>query len=119
MSAPSTEPRISIHPHPGRVVVRIAGEAVADSDAALCLRETGYAPVYYLPRAHVRASALAPSEHSSHCPHKGDARYWTLAAGADRRADAVWSYEQPHAAVAAIAGYLAFDPQRVDAIEVG
>jgi uncharacterized protein (DUF427 family) len=34
-----------------------------------------------------------------------------------RSTNAVWTYESPYAAVAAIRDYLAFYPHRVDAIE--
>ena len=116
--SPALHP-ITIEPHPGRVVVRLNGAVVADSHAALCLREAGYPPVYYLPRGDVSEAALAPDGHRSHCPYKGDASYWTLRAGGGESVAAAWSYEQPMDTVAAIAGHLAFYPDRVDAIEVG
>jgi Domain of unknown function (DUF427) len=37
--------------------------------------------------------------------------------GGERSTNAVWSYDAPYAAVAAIEGYLAFYPDRVSAIE--
>ena len=117
MKLPSAEHPIVIEPHAGRVVVRLGGEVVADTTAALCLEEGGYPPVYYLPRADLRV-ALSASPRTSHCPYKGEASYWHLAAGGSEAADAAWSYEQPYPAVAAIAGHLAFYPDRVDAIEV-
>ena len=35
----------------------------------------------------------------------------------NRSVNAVWTYEEPYPAVAAIAGHVAFYPDRVDAIE--
>ena len=40
-----------------------------------------------------------------------------FALGGARSTNAVWTYESPYAAVAAIKDYLAFYPDRVDAIE--
>jgi len=109
---------LSIEPCPGRVLVRLHGEVIADSRSALCLREAGYPPVYYLPRADVRDAALQPSSRRSLCPYKGEASYWTLVAGGTSSVDAAWSYEDPLPSMNAIAGCLAFYPERVDAIEV-
>jgi len=39
-------------------------------------------------------------------------------AGGERSVNAVWTYEAPYAAVSAIREYLAFYPDRVDAIKV-
>jgi uncharacterized protein (DUF427 family) len=70
-------------------------------------------------RADVAMGLLTPTAHASHCPYKGDASYFTIAAGGRRADDAVWCYEKPYPAMQEIAGYLAFYPSRVDAIEQG
>jgi uncharacterized protein (DUF427 family) len=57
------------------------------------------------------------SEFPGDCPYKGDCAYFSIPAGGERSINAVWSYEEPSAAVAAIKGHLAFYPDRVDAIE--
>ncbi|MCA8967606.1 MAG: DUF427 domain-containing protein [Planctomycetes bacterium] len=117
MKLPGPEHPITIEPFAGRVVVRLGGEVVADSTSALCLREASYPPTWYVPRADVRAESVRASAHTTYCPYKGDASYWTFVVGDRASADAAWSYEAPYAAVAAIAGHLAFYPDRVDAIE--
>jgi uncharacterized protein (DUF427 family) len=63
--------------------------------------------------------ALARTAHASYCPYKGDASYFSIEAGGRRAENAVWSYEAPFAAVAAIKDHLAFYDEKVDAIEVG
>jgi uncharacterized protein (DUF427 family) len=60
---------------------------------------------------------LARTDHTTYCPYKGDAAYFSIPAGGERSINAVWSYEVPYAAVAVIKDYLAFYPERVDAIE--
>ena len=122
----SSEPRVpgSDHPitiarHPARIVVRSGGVTVADSRDALALREGAYPPVFYIPRKDVDMSKLTRTQHTSHCPYKGDASYYSIAPGGERATNAVWSYESPYPAVAAIRDLLAFYPSRVDAIEEG
>jgi uncharacterized protein (DUF427 family) len=99
---------------PRRVRVVVAGETVADSTRVKLLHETGLMPVYYVPEGDVRSELLEPSEHRTHCPFKGDASYWSIRVGDDRRPDAVWSYPEPLPGAPPLAGYVAF---RWDAID--
>ncbi|AMO99487.1 hypothetical protein CAter282_1603 [Collimonas arenae] len=62
-------------------------------------------------------SLLQRTDHATYCPYKGDCTYFSIPLGGNRSVNAVWSYETPHAAVAAIKDHLAFYPDRVDAIE--
>jgi uncharacterized protein (DUF427 family) len=64
-------------------------------------------------------AALTRSEHTTHCPYKGDASYYSIQAGGERSRDAVWTYEAPFEAMAQIKGYVAFYPDRVDEIRRG
>ncbi len=113
---PGPDHPITIAPHPKRVVVRVAGRTVADSRAALALREASYPVVFYIPRADADLSLLARTDHTTYCPYKGNCSYFSIPAGGDRSKNAVWSYEAPYPAVAAIRGHLAFYPGRVDEI---
>ena len=113
---PGPDHPITIETNPARVVVTVAGRTIADTHNALTLREAGYAPVQYIPLADVDRSQLQPSDHVSYCPFKGDASYYTLPAGGERSVDAVWTYREPFAAVAAIKDHVAFYPDRVDSI---
>jgi uncharacterized protein (DUF427 family) len=49
-------------------------------------------------------------------PYKGDCAYFSIPSGGERAINAVWTYEAPYDAVAAIRNHLAFYPERVDAI---
>jgi uncharacterized protein (DUF427 family) len=109
---------ITIEPTSGRVIVTVAGKTVADTRSALTLREAAYPAVHYIPRSDVDMSLLERSDTSSYCPYKGDAAYFSVVVGDDRRPDAIWTYEDAFAAVAGIDGYLAFYPDRVDSIDV-
>ena len=61
-------------------------------------------------------SMLERTEHATYCPYKGECSYYSIPAGGERSVNAVWTYEKPYDAVAEIAGYVAFYPNRVDAI---
>jgi uncharacterized protein (DUF427 family) len=117
MKVPGPDHPITITPNPAHVVVSVAGRVVADTRAALTLREAAYRPVQYIPRADVDMSLLARTGHATYCPYKGDCAYYSIPLGGERAVNAVWSYEAPFPAVAAIKHYVAFYPNRVDAIE--
>lgn len=117
MKIPGPDHPIAIAPSPQRVRVSFNGRVVADTDRALTLREAGYPPVHYIPRADIDMALLEPTAHATHCPYKGDASYFSLKADGRVSENAAWSYEAPYPAMAAIAEHLAFDPSRVDAIE--
>ena len=115
---PGPDHPITITPTPKRVVVTVGGRVVADSRAALTLQEAAYPAVQYVPRADVDMSLLERTAHATWCPYKGDCAYFSVPAGGERAANAVWTYEQPYDAVAAIRDHVAFYPDRVDAIEL-
>ncbi len=104
----------TFRPHPHRVQARVGGVTVADSEVAMVLEETRLAPVYYFPREHVRMDLMRRTDHRTHCPFKGNARYWTLALGDRQVHNILWSYEEPVAEATAIAGYVAFYTDLVD-----
>jgi uncharacterized protein (DUF427 family) len=114
---PGPDHPITIAPNARRVVVTVAGRIVADSGEALTLREASYPPVHYIPRKDVDMALLERTDHETYCPYKGDCAYYSIPAGGERSINAVWTYEAPYPAVAAIRDHLAFYPDRVDAIE--
>lgn len=105
--------RITLTPHKGPVRVVWKGQVVAQTDRALDLSEADYPVVVYVPRDAADMRFFEKTAHHTHCPHKGDASYFTLHAGPTRAENVVWSYETPFEAVTAIAGHLAFYPQHV------
>jgi uncharacterized protein (DUF427 family) len=92
-----------------------AGRTVAETTSAQRVLETSQPPAFYLPPDDVDLSLLVASSTRSWCEWKGTASYVDLAVpGAPLVADAGWRYDQPTASFEAIAGHLAFYPQRVD-----
>jgi len=63
---------------------------------------------HYFPLASVNAALLEPSSHTSVCPWKGTANYYSLKLGEHRNPNAVWYYAEPKAAARQIAGRVAF-----------
>ena len=117
MREPGPDHPITIEPNPHRVRVVLGGFIVAETTRALTLKEAQLPPVQYIPREDAQMDLFERTNHASHCPYKGDAVYYTVTAGGLVRRNAAWSYEQPEPAAAAIAGHLAFYPNKVDAIE--
>jgi uncharacterized protein (DUF427 family) len=114
---PGPDHPITIERNPHRVVVKVAGRVVADTREALTLREARYPNVQYVPRKDVDMTLLERTDHDTYCPYKGDCTYYSIPTGGERSINAVWTYEKPYAAVAAIKDHVAFYPDRVDAIE--
>ena len=115
---PGPDHPITIERTSKRVVVKSGGQVIADTSAALTLREASYPAVQYIPRADVDMSKLARTQHATYCPYKGDCSYFSIPGGDEKGTNAVWTYEQPYDAVAQIRGHVAFYPDRVDSIEL-
>ena len=106
--------RVDALPSSRHVVVRIAGEVVADSRAPVVLFETGLPVRYYLPREDVRLDLLDPTDLATGCPYKGTAEYWSSRGGTDVPPNIAWSYPDPVPAVAAVRDRIAFYNEAVD-----
>lgn len=114
---PDQDHPITIDADTRRVIARAGDTLVADTTAALTLREAGYPPVHYIPLDDVVPGTLHPSSTRSHCPYKGDASYYDVVLPDGQRVvDAVWTYPTPHPAMDAIAHHVAFYPDRVQVI---
>jgi uncharacterized protein (DUF427 family) len=84
---------------------------ILDTTRARLLYETGIAPRIYAPLADYTLDVFTRTDHSTHCPFKGDASYWTLGA----LENVLWTYEQPLPEAAFLDGYAALYEKRVDA----
>ncbi|MGZ4201880.1 MAG: DUF427 domain-containing protein [Thermoleophilaceae bacterium] len=93
---------------PRRMRAVLGGETVVDSSRAKLLHEHGHLPVYYFPEEDVRMDLLEPSDHSTTCPWKGEASYWSVRVGDRVAENAVWSYLDPLEDAPPLEGYYAF-----------
>lgn len=99
---------IRIRKAPGNWTVRSGGAVLGESSNALELSEGDYAPVIYFPRQDIATAFLDRTEKTTHCPHKGDASYFSIVTKSQTLENAVWSYEDPLDGVAEIKDHLAF-----------
>ena len=106
--------RIDILPSSRRVRIEVDGVTVADSTNGSFLFETGLPPRYYLPKTDVRMDLLTPTDTVTHCPYKGQARYWNLSVSGKVHEDLVWGYDTPMAESQKVAGLVAFYNEKVD-----
>ncbi|MGH6615715.1 DUF427 domain-containing protein [Sphingomonas sp.] len=118
IKSPGPDHPITITADPSRVQVLVAGKTIADSRNALILQEASYPPVHYIPRADLDLTLVERTTHSSYCPYKGEASYFSIPAGGERSVNAIWTYEAPYGPVAQIRDHVAFYPDRVDQIIV-
>jgi uncharacterized protein (DUF427 family) len=116
---PSARHPITIEPTGTHVTVRVNGEVVAETNSALTLQESTYPAVLYIPFSDVNSDLLRPTDTATYCPFKGDASYYSVVTSAGEVVDdAIWTYKEPYEAVAAIAGHVAFYPDKAE-ISVG
>ena len=101
---------IKIYPAAGTWTVRAAGAVIAETTNALELHEGDYAPVVYFPREDIAMAFLDASDHTSVCPHKGTASYYSIETKNGPIPNAAWSYEAPIESMSKITGHLAFYP---------
>ncbi len=106
---------VHIEESPRHVRVAFGGETVADSKHVMLLREANCLPFYYFPKGDVRMDLLSKTNHSTHCPYKGKASYWTVRVGEKAAENAVWSYLDPFPQCVSIREYMAFEWAKMDA----
>ncbi len=104
---------ITLSPTPGTVTASVDGVEIARSSRVLTMHEGDYPPVQYFPRADVNEAMLKATDHSTHCPFKGQASYWNIAVGDTVLENAVWGYPAPYDEMTQIADYMAFYSDRV------
>lgn len=114
---PGPDHPITIERSPLRVIVKVGDRVIADTTEALGLHESTYPEVLYVPRKDVDMAQLERTTHSTYCPYKGECSYYSIPAGGQKSANAVWTYETPYEAVGAIKEHLAFYKDRVDSFE--
>ena len=108
----------ALEPVPQRITIMLGGVIIADTTRALRVLETHHPPSYYIPAEDITAT-LTPAQGSSFCEWKGSARYFDVKGNDVTARRAAWSYEQPTARFAPIAGHFAFYAGLMEACYVG
>jgi uncharacterized protein (DUF427 family) len=118
MKLPGPDHPITLEPSRKRMRAAFERHVIADTDDAIVLREADYPPAIYFPMEDVEMGFFAKTDPQTHCPYKGDASYWTIYMDGVFAENAVWAYEAPFPAVAALRGRIAFDPKAVEVYEI-
>jgi uncharacterized protein (DUF427 family) len=102
--------RIDIRTTSRHLIVRRGDRVIADTGSPLALYESGFAPRWYVPRGDVDESALAAAQGQTFCPYKGLCSYYDI--GEARRA--AWSYLDAWPEVSRVAGFVSFEPDKIE-----
>ena len=93
-------------------------EVILESDQVVILKEyyDGRAApaVIYFPRSSLSKLNISRTDHSSRCPIKGDASYWSYQ-GAE---SGMWSYENPIQGLDQIKDHFGFDQKKGFSIKI-
>ena len=111
----TSEHVVAIEPCPRKVRVFFGEQLIAESTRVQLMHETNHLPVYYFPMEDVSMPLLSETDETSRCPHKGQARHWTVGIGERRAANAAWNYPTPIEGCPDISGLVAFHWNQMDA----
>ena len=112
------EPRhfMRIVPAGGVRSASVGSTVIAESSEAVIVKEVGrdvYDHVTYFPRSGVSMDALEPIDKTTHCPLKGNTRYFDVVVGGERIGEAAWSYVDTIDVAAELRDLVAFDTSKV------
>ncbi|MER5674512.1 DUF427 domain-containing protein [Pseudonocardia alni] len=107
--------KLLMHPFPRRVRAEFAGRTVLDTRGGFLVHESNLLPVLYVPEADLDQDVLVATDHTTHCPFKGDASYRSLVVGDRTAENAVWHYPEPVAAAPWLRGLAALYWNAADA----
>jgi uncharacterized protein (DUF427 family) len=100
--------RVDVRRSSRPVTVSAGGETIAESQSAMVLSETGVPNRFYFPMDDVRRDVLEPTDESTHCSYKGDARFWSVKVDGKTLENAVFAYTDPFDDARRVAGYVSF-----------
>ena len=106
--------RVELEECSERIRVSLGEQTIADSSKTLRVLETKHEPVVYFPREDVRFDLLDATHHTTFCPFKGEASYWTAHVNDRVEDNVVWGYDDPFEEVAALKDYVSFYVDRVE-----
>jgi len=79
------------------------GATIAESNDTVVIEGN-----HYFPPDSINRDYLEPSDHTSRCPWKGLASYYSLAVNGEVNEDAAWYYPEPSEAASQIKDHVAF-----------
>jgi len=93
----------------GHVKASVDGTTIAESD----VYELVDGNVYFPPAA-IKPEYFTKTSHSTHCPWKGDASYYSIKVGDSELANAAWYYPDTKEKAQHIKDFVAFYKSKVD-----
>ena len=90
---------------------------IADTTKPLKVLESRHQPVWYLPLKDVNVDLLVATEHTTYCPFKGHASYWSIDPAQPQLENSVWGYQEPYVECEPLRNHVAFYTDKV-ALEV-
>jgi uncharacterized protein (DUF427 family) len=107
--------RIDIRQSSRHLTIQRHGTQLGQTERAIVLYESGFAPRWYVPREDIGDDRLTPATRTTFCPYKGICNYYDVA-GVPQ---AAWAYLRPYREVARIDGYVSFEPDKLEVIVDG
>ena len=94
------------------------GTKIVDTHRAKRILETSHPPAYYIPPEDVQMDYFKPTSRHTYCEWKGEASYYTVAAGDKTAPNAAWYYPDPTPGYEDLKDYIALYPGRMDECRV-
>ena len=82
------------------------GTVIAESDETVVVEGN-----HYFPPDSIRADLFSATDHSTVCPWKGTASYYTVTVDGEASENVAWHYPEPKEAAAEIKDHVAFYPK--------
>ncbi len=102
--------RIDIRQSARHVAVSSDGAQLVETDRAIVLYESGFAPRWYVPRGDMAHGLLTSVQRKTFCPFKGICSYYDVGDAPQ----AAWAYLQPYREVNRIDGFVSFEPDKLE-----
>ena len=102
-----------------RVIIRYAGETIAETEQAVRVVRPHRSPVYFIPPTDVQREFLIPVTAEPIGAVFMPIQYWHVLVGGAVATCSAWSYPEPLPVFEALRDYLAFDAAKMDACYVG
>ena len=100
--------RVDVTATEDHVRILLGEHCLADSRRPLQVTETKHHPVWYLPLADVDENCIEATEHSTYCPFKGHASYWTVTVAEQVLPNSLWAYQDPYLECEALKDHVGF-----------
>ncbi|KAH8667630.1 hypothetical protein BGZ60DRAFT_409662 [Tricladium varicosporioides] len=87
----------------GKATATVSGRIIAETDEYEIVEGN-----VYFPPSSVNMSYMSKTDHSTHCPWKGDASYYSINLDKTELKNAAWYYPEPKEKAASIKDHVAF-----------